>query len=392
MCKPFLCFLNCTFSFLLAITVCATTAAKEPVRPEQDAKPTDKATPTVQLALLLDTSNSMDGLIDQAKTQLWTIVNEFGKTELAGKLPKLEVALYEYGNDSLPATEGYIRLVSPFTDDLDSISEKLFALKTNGGEEYCGKVVQTSLAQLTWGKDRGLRCIFIAGNEPFSQGDVDYRVACKAAADKGITISTIFCGDRAVGIRTGWEDGATIAEGTYLCINQDHKSRAIEAPQDADLIRLSGELNKTYVPYGDAKARAVFSNRQKAQDSNAAKATVAAAASRANFKASGLYRNSGWDLVDALADGDLKLETMKEEHLPENMKAMSLAERRAYLEKVAKEREEIKTRIQSLTAEREAFVAQERSRLAAEAPEEADAAAEPFADAVKEAIEAQQAP
>jgi len=30
--------------------------------------------PTVQLALLLDTSNSMDGLIDQAKTQLWKIV------------------------------------------------------------------------------------------------------------------------------------------------------------------------------------------------------------------------------------------------------------------------------------------------------------------------------
>ena len=28
------------------------------------------------LALLLDTSNSMDGLIDQAKSQLWKIVNE----------------------------------------------------------------------------------------------------------------------------------------------------------------------------------------------------------------------------------------------------------------------------------------------------------------------------
>ncbi|RPI65426.1 MAG: hypothetical protein EHM44_00590, partial [Ignavibacteriales bacterium] len=31
---------------------------------------------SIQLALLLDTSNSMDGLIDQAKSQLWKIVNE----------------------------------------------------------------------------------------------------------------------------------------------------------------------------------------------------------------------------------------------------------------------------------------------------------------------------
>ena len=31
---------------------------------------------TIKVALLLDTSNSMDGLINQAKAQLWEIVNE----------------------------------------------------------------------------------------------------------------------------------------------------------------------------------------------------------------------------------------------------------------------------------------------------------------------------
>src|SRR5437667_9384336 len=33
--------------------------------------------PAVDLAILLDTSNSMDGLIHQAKSQLWTIVQQF---------------------------------------------------------------------------------------------------------------------------------------------------------------------------------------------------------------------------------------------------------------------------------------------------------------------------
>ena len=35
----------------------------------------------IQVALLLDTSNSMDGLIDQAKSQLWKMVNELATTK-----------------------------------------------------------------------------------------------------------------------------------------------------------------------------------------------------------------------------------------------------------------------------------------------------------------------
>jgi predicted secreted protein len=43
----------------------------------------EKAAPAddelIQIAILLDASNSMDGLIEQAKTQLWKIVNELIK-------------------------------------------------------------------------------------------------------------------------------------------------------------------------------------------------------------------------------------------------------------------------------------------------------------------------
>ena len=69
-----------------------------------------------------------------------------------------EIALYEYGNDNLPMREGYIRQVTPFTSDLDLISEKLFKLKTLGGSEFCGEVISVSLRQLEWGdakKDGG---------------------------------------------------------------------------------------------------------------------------------------------------------------------------------------------------------------------------------------------
>ena len=110
---------------------------------EVELKPADQPTTSlrqsIMLALLLDTSNSMDGLIDQAKSQLWTIVNELAAAKCDdGSRPDIKIALYEYGNDNLPSSENYIRMVSPLTNDLDEISSKLFALTTNGGNEFCG--------------------------------------------------------------------------------------------------------------------------------------------------------------------------------------------------------------------------------------------------------------
>jgi len=132
----------------------------------------------IKVALLLDTSNSMDGLIDQAKAQLWEIVNELSYAKCKNARPNLEIALYEYGNDDLNSREGYLRKILAFTDDLDDVSKELFSLTTNGGSEYCGMVIQASLNQLDWGNNADdLKMIFIAGNEPFTQGNVDAGVS-----------------------------------------------------------------------------------------------------------------------------------------------------------------------------------------------------------------------
>ena len=168
-------------------------------------------TNVVQLAILLDTSNSMDGLIDQAKSQLWKIVNEMARSKRSGETINLYVALYEYGNDNLSPQEGFVRLVSPLTNDLDKISDELFKLRTNGGSEYCGTVISEALKDLKWTDNTDeLKIIFIAGNEPFTQGNIDYRTACKDAISKGIIINTIFCGNYDEGVQTNWKDGADL--------------------------------------------------------------------------------------------------------------------------------------------------------------------------------------
>ena len=79
----------------------------------------------IMLALLLDTSNSMDGLIEQAKSQLWRIVNELAAAKCDdGARPQIKIALYEYGNDNLPASEGYVRQVVALTSDRKERQER----------------------------------------------------------------------------------------------------------------------------------------------------------------------------------------------------------------------------------------------------------------------------
>ena len=51
----------------------------------------------IQVALLLDTSGSMKGLIDQAKCQLWNVISDLEKAQKSKQPISLQVALYQFG-------------------------------------------------------------------------------------------------------------------------------------------------------------------------------------------------------------------------------------------------------------------------------------------------------
>ncbi|MCK6621242.1 MAG: VWA domain-containing protein [Calditrichaceae bacterium] len=318
--------------------------------------------PKIQVALLLDTSNSMDGLIEQAKSQLWKVVNEFALARQNGQAPELEIALYEYGNDGLSSKSGHIRQVAPLTTDLDLISEKLFQLTTNGGEEYCGRVIQTAAKELAWSADANvLKVVFIAGNEPFSQGKVDYRSACREAIARGIIVNTIFCGDFQEGVETAWKEGADLSDGKYMNIDQNLAVVHIDAPQDSALQRLNDALNSTYVPYGREGERS--KERQLEQDANAAAYGAGNVAQRSASKASAYYHNASWDLVDAVEDGSVDLDELRKEDLPEPMQNMSAAERQKFIDGQRAKRAEIREKIRRLDAERRRYVAEKEKQM-----------------------------
>lgn len=333
-----------------------------PVASAAEAK--ENQQPLVQIAILLDTSGSMEGLIEQAKGQLWKVVNQFISARQNGRQPEVQVALYEYGKSSLSSESGWIRQIAPLTTDLDKISEELFALKTNGGDEYCGWVIKEAVEKLAWSSAKDVyRAIFIAGNEPFTQGPVNYAESCKAAIAKGIIVNTIHCGGEAEGIHTKWQDGALLADGKYMIIDQNRAVVHFEAPQDKEIAQLGVELNKTYVAFGAAGKESQM--RQAAQDANAmAMAPSGASYGRALTKASSNYRNANWDLVDAMKEADFKLANVKSEELPAEMQKMNAAERKTFIETKAKERAELQAKINSLNEQRNKFVAEQMKKTA----------------------------
>jgi hypothetical protein len=334
--------------------------------------------PLIELAICLDTSGSMNGLIDAARTKIWDIVSDLAQ---ATPQPKLRIALVTFGNDSHAAENGWTNIDTDFTDNLDLVSNKLFALTTNGGTELVGRVVDRATKGLAW-TEGSMRVLVVAGNESADQDrEIPYGDASKRAIEKTIVVNSIYCGNPADELAAAWQDVARRADGHYAAIDQNNGTIMVESPYDQDLTRLSAELNTTYLPFG-AAGEWNAANQQE-QDSNASHAGGAGgAAQRCVTKGGGLYDNAQWDLVDACRNADFKLESVKEAELPEAMRTMTPEARRAHVQAMATRREAIQKEVAELGAKRARFVAE---AIAARAG--ADKAA--FDRALRDAIRAQ---
>lgn len=351
-------------SLLLAMLAAAPLAAQTPTAAadsttEKTIAPQEKS--HIDLVLCLDTSGSMDGLIESAKVKLWDVVNTLATAQPE---PELRVALYQYGNDGLSAATGWVSQELALTDDLDAVNEKLFALHTNGGTELVARVTKTALEKEQWtsGPGKNLRLIFVCGNEPANQdSQVTLEKAMGGAQERSVTVNTIYCGNPDDEGAATWRQAAGLGKGKFASIDMNN-TVAIATPYDDELAQLSGRMNETYLAFG-SRAN-VSSVRQLAQDANAMAVGGAVAASRATAKASVMYENSSWDLVDAKVKKGVNVADMAEAELPKEMQAMKPADREAYVDKKAKEREEVQAKIKELAAKREAFLKTEREKQA----------------------------
>ncbi|HEY0355958.1 MAG TPA: hypothetical protein VGC29_07135 [Flavisolibacter sp.] len=319
-----------------------------------------KTSPKIQVAILLDVSGSMDGLIEQAKAQLWNMVSVMGKATCDNVNPQIEIALYEYGRSTNDVKQGYVKQINGFSTDLDQLSKNLFALNTNGGDEYCGHVMLTSLNDLGWDtSSASYKVIFIAGNEDFLQGSVSWTKACEEARKKGVIVNTIYCGDKMQGIKEHWNLAGECGMGSYTNINHGAKIEDIPTPYDSALFTLNHQLNNTYIAYGYEGNEALA--KQQEVDAMNYSMNKSVAAKRVAVKGNkGLYRNSSWDLVDAYDTDSTFIAKVDMKTLPLALQNKSRAELEKIVREKNVERATIQKEIEKVNNQRESFIATER--------------------------------
>jgi hypothetical protein len=324
---------------------------------------TEPKGPTVQIGLLLDTSSSMDGLINQARDQLWRIVNEVAKANRGNERVRIEVGLFEYGKSLLPRYQGYLQMLSPLTTDLDFVSQELFGLFTNGGEEYAGGVILEAVDRFAWSENaRDMRLLIIAGNESFAQGEVSYVRAIAKAKAQGIVVNTIFCGEKRQGRSLHWEDGAIRGGGKYFTIDHDLKRQEIPTPYDEEIMALGAQLNDTYMVYGEEKMRQAKRINIAKQDSNAKEVSQSSYIERSLMKSKAQYASKESDMVSSFADDSRSLDAIATEEMPQELQSKSKAEIQAIVAKKAKQRASIQEQMKRLEQKREAFLASQKPK------------------------------
>lgn len=321
-------------------------------------------TPRIQVAILLDVSGSMNGLIEQAKTQLWSMVEILGKANCNGIKPNIEIALYDYGTPENKEGKNFIRQISPFTSDLDSLSASLFSLRTNGGDEYCGAVMVQSLNELQWDNNPNYyKVIFIAGNESFKQGSVPITQACELAKQKNVIINTIYCGNYQAGITEYWNLYGECGNGTYTNIDQNSKSDDIPTPQDSMIYALNNQLNESYIAYNSYGNNRVA--LQSKMDEANAKMGGKVAVKRAYVKANkATYKNGSWDLVDAFESDSMVIKKLDKKYLPAEYQNKSEAEIKAFVKQKTADRSNTQQQLTKLILEREKFIAAAKAQNA----------------------------
>ena len=140
-----------------------------------------------------------------------------------------------------------------------------------------------------------------------------------------------------------------------MTIEQNNETVYVPTPYDAQIAALNDKLNETYVYYGALGE--LRKAQQLVQDNNAASYGLANMAERSFCKSSHAYKNSSWDLVDAAKDNEKVIAETKSEDLPEELRTMSIAQRKAYVRQKSEERTKIQAEIQSLNEKRLEYIA-----------------------------------
>ena len=317
----------------------------------------------IQIALILDTSGSMEDLLEHAKLEFWYIIDELMASYAGPNYPMLEVALYQYGADRRGRYNDYIRQVVPLTTDLDWIADELWQLRSKGDREFDGLVIDRAVQELNWNYQPGtVKMIYIIGNETFRDGPVHPQTAIENACDRGIGVHTLFCGSYREGQRMGWEESSWC--GTYTALDYRAPVESYVSSYDVQINQLNIIYNQTFLPYGDFGVSSY--DRCIRQDGYLRSYGPAWVSVRTVVKSGPYYSNPQWDLIDAIDRGRVTLRDLPREQWPVSLRGRTMREAESIISDKRKQRTQLQAQIRRLNQDRRKEIQQARARKPSE--------------------------
>lgn len=348
------------FSAVAALAFTCAALAKDEIK-STPPKPAAPAKPKLEVCFVLDTTGLMGGLIEGAKQKIWSIANQM---VAAKPTPDIRIGLVGYRDRG----DEYITRHYDLTNDIDAVYANLQKFSAGGGgdtPESVNEALNLAATKMSWSADKQvLKIVFLVGDAPPHMdyaNDVKYPDVCQTAMKRDLIINTVQCGSIA---ETGpiWQEIAKLGEGNYAAIAQSGGMAVIATPMDSDIAKFNRKLGETMIAYGDSSTRRSVSAKQAA--SEAAPASVAADRLAYN-SVSGVTVQGGGELLDELAAGRVKLDSVKKDSLPEDWRKLSQSELKTTIGKKQEERAEIQKQLAKLGKDREEYIAAERRKTTA---------------------------
>ncbi|MDX1482687.1 MAG: VWA domain-containing protein [Woeseiaceae bacterium] len=318
--------------------------------------------PVIDVVFVLDTTGSMSGLIQTAKEKIWSIASTMAGADPA---PLIRIGLVAYRDRG----DDYVVRRVGLSQDLDQVYAELMQFSAGGGgdgPESVNAALHAAVTEMDWTEGgQAYRAVFLVGDAPPHmdyQDEQQYPEILAMARQRGIVVNAIQCGNQSATIAP-WQQIARLGSGRYFQVEQGGGAVAYATPFDAEIAELSASLDRTRVYYGSAAEREAVRKKIELADATLSAASPEAKARRGVFGLSSAGKSSRLgdrELVEAVASGEVELDALEPELLPEELKPMAPEAQRAYVENLAGERAAIENRMQVLADQRDAYI---RERL-----------------------------
>lgn len=301
----------------------------------------------VEVVFVIDTTSSMGGLLEAAKTKVWAIANEIAK----GKpTPEIRIGLVAFRDRG----DAYLTKVTDLTKDLDKMYGELLALRPEGGGDGPEHVLQALVdasEKISWSKDpKTFKVVYLVGDAPAHEDYGDTKPLAALVADlvkKGVVVNTVQCGSGGQ-TQEQWSRIARSGEGRYVSLAHDGGGAAIDTPFDGRLAELHGRLEGTTLAFGARREETVA----RLSSARGMMMVPAAAAERAAFKADAGFSGES-DLLQAVEDKRVDIAAVKDDELPPSLRGMNAEQRKNELEKMRLHRSALKSEIAEISRARE---------------------------------------